>query len=201
MMQTKNLILAAAILGLSLFTTGCGVRAIPKQKNAVEAALAEITNQYKRRADLIPNLVQTVKGYAKHEQGTLEAVVAARAKATQTTIDPSNLSADQISQFQAAQGGLSQALGKLMVVVEKYPDLKADRNFRELQAQLEGTENRITVARQRYIESIKIFNDLVTVPPESWVNSAFYKHAKMPQWEVAEEEKAKIEITPNVSFE
>ena len=109
---------------------------------------------------MIPNLVKTVKGYAKHESGTLQAVVEARAKATNTTIDASNLSAAQIQKFQAAQGGLSQALGKLMVVVERYPDLKADRNFRELQAQLEGTENRITVARNRYIEAIKNINNL-----------------------------------------
>jgi LemA protein len=106
----------------------------------------------------------------------------------------------QIQKFQAAQGGLSQALGRLMVVVEKYPDLKADRNFRELQAQLEGTENRITVARNRHIEAIKMFNDLVTAPPESWTNDLFYHFEKMPQWTVDEAEKAKNEVAPKVEF-
>jgi LemA protein len=189
-------------LGLILIVSvaGCGFRSIPQSKNQVEAALAEIANQYKRRADLIPNLVKTVKGYAKHEAGTLQAVVEARAKATSTTIDASKLSATQIQKFQAAQGGLSQALGKLMVVVEKYPDLKADRNFRELQAQLEGTENRITVARNRYIEAIKNINNLVTVPPESWMNSLVYKFEKMPQWTVSEEDKVKQEKAPEVDF-
>jgi LemA protein len=181
-------------------TTGCGVRSLPKNKNNVEATVAEVTNQYKRRADLIPNLVQTVKGYAAHEAETLQAVVEARAKATATTINPSNVDAAQVQKFQAAQGSLSQALGKLMVVVEKYPDLKADRNFRELQAQLEGTENRITVARNRHIEAIKMFNDLVTAPPESWTNSLFYHYEKMPQWTLDEAEKARNEVVPKVEF-
>jgi len=180
--------------------TGCGVRSIPQAKNAVEASLAEMTNQYKRRADLIPNLVNTVKGYAKHEASTLQAVVEARAQATSTQIDPSNLDPAQIAQFQKAQGGLSQALGKLMVVVERYPELKADRNFRELQAQLEGTENRITVARNRHIEAIKNFNDLVTVPPESWANGLFYSYKPMAQWTVDETERVRNESAPAVEF-
>lgn len=188
------------IVMLSAMLAGCGVRSIPQSKNNVEATLAEITNQYKRRADLIPNLVNVVKGYAEHESTTLTQVVEARAKATSTTIDPGNATAEQVQKFQAAQGGLSQALGRLMVVVEKYPDLKADRNFRELQAQLEGTENRITVARNRHIEAIKEFNNLVSVPPESWTNSMFYKHEKMPQWTVDEAEKAKNEVAPKVEF-
>lgn len=192
--------LAGVLMVFGLTTVACGIRSLPKGKNAVEAAASEVTNQYKRRADLIPNLVQTVKGYAKHEAETLQAVVEARAKATSTRIDPSKLNVEQMKKFQAAQGGLSQALGKLMVVVEKYPDLKADRNFRELQAQLEGTENRITVARNRYIETIKKFNDLVTVPPESWMNGMFYHFEKMPQWTVDETEKEKIKVAPEVAF-
>jgi LemA protein len=192
-----SLLVLASLFGL---TAGCGVRSLPKNKNNVEATVAEVTNQYKRRADLIPNLVQTVKGYAAHETETLQAVVEARAKATATTIKPDNLDPAQIQKFQAAQGGLSQALGRLMVVVEKYPDLKADRNFRELQAQLEGTENRITVARNRHIEAIKMFNDLVTAPPESWTNDLFYHFEKMPQWTVDEAEKAKNEVAPKVEF-
>ena len=189
-----------ALAGFALSLAGCGVQSIPQSLNHVEATVAEVTNQYKRRADLIPNLVKTVKGYAAHESETLEAVIAARARATSTTIDPSNLDAQQIQQFQAAQGGLSQALGRLMVVAERYPDLKADRNFRELQAQLEGTENRITVARNRHIGAIKNFNNLVTVPPQSWTNSMFYDHEKMPQWSLAEAEAERVEQAPEVQF-
>jgi len=185
---------------LALSLGACGVQSLPKSKNAVEAALAEVNNQYKRRADLIPNLVSIVKGYASHEQETLTAVVEARAKATSTQIDPSKVSAEQLAKFQSAQGSLSQALGKLMVVVEKYPNLKADQNFRDLQAQLEGTENRITVARNRYIESIKIFNDQVTVPPTSWTNSLFYKFEKMPQWAMDASDQEAAETAPKVEF-
>ena len=189
-------------IGLFVVTAlaGCGVQSIPRAMNQVEATVAEVTNQYKRRADLIPNLVSTVKGYAGHERETLEAVINARANATRTTIDPSNSSPEQIQQFQQAQGGLSQALGRLMVVAERYPDLKADRNFRELQAQLEGTENRITVARQRHIEAIKHFNDLVTVPPSSWTNSLLYHHEKMAQWALEAAEQQAVEKAPEVTF-
>lgn len=187
------------ILSASLLSS-CGWRSIPQAKNQVEASLAEMTNQYKRRADLIPNLVQTVKGYASHEKETLEAVVQARAQATQTKIDPNQMTPENLAKFQKAQGSLSSALGRLMVVVEKYPQLKADRNFRELQAQLEGTENRITIARQRHIEDIKAFNNLITVPPESWTNSLFYSFEKMAQWSVDADEKPLIEKAPNVEF-
>jgi LemA protein len=173
---------------------------LPQAKNSTEAALAEVNNQYKRRADLIPNLVNVVKGYAKHEQDTLTAVTEARAQATATTIDPSKVTPEQLLKFQQAQTGLSQALGKLMVVTEKYPDLKADQNFRDLQAQLEGTENRITIARQRYIESIQGFNNLITVPPTSWTNSMMYHFEKMPQWDMTAEEKATAEKAPEVKF-
>jgi len=183
-----------------MFVTSCGIQSIPKNKNQVEAALAEITNQYKRRADLIPNLVKTVKGYASHEAATLQAVVEARAKATSTTIDASKLDAAQIKAFSQSQGSLTQALGKLMVVAERYPNLKADQNFRDLQAQLEGTENRITIARNRYIESIQIFNDSVTVPPSSWTNSILYSYEKMPQWDVGETEKVNIDQAPEVDL-
>lgn len=192
-----------SVLTLVLMTSiiaGCGWRSIPQAKNDVEAKLAEVVNQYKRRSDLIPNLVNTVKGYAKHEASTLEAVVEARSKATKTTIDPAKLDENSLKAYQQSQGALSSALSRLLVVVEKYPDLKADRNFRELQAQLEGTENRITVARQRYIDSIRSFNNLVTVPPESWTNSIFYSYQKKPQWEVSEDEKGVIEKAPKVEF-
>lgn len=187
-------------LMLAVTLTGCGFQAIPQAKNNVEAATAEIANQYKRRADLIPNLVETVKGYASHEQETLTAVTQARAEATNTTIDAGNMSPEKLQQFQKAQSDLSSALSRLMVVVEKYPDLKADRNFRELQAQLEGTENRITIARQRGIQAIQEFNNLVTVPPTSWTNSLLYHYEKMPQWDVSPEEKGKVETAPKVDF-
>lgn len=192
----KGLLVLAAALALS----SCGVQSIPQQKNEVEASLSEVTNQYKRRTDLIPNLVGTVKGYASHEKETLEGVVNARAKATQMTIDPTKVSAEKLAEFQKAQGELSTALGRLMMITENYPQLKADANFRDLQAQLEGTENRITVARNRYIESIKIFNNLVTVPPTSWTNAIFYKNDKMPQWDIAAAEKEQIEKAPEVKF-
>ena len=182
------------------FLSACGIQSIPQSKNNVEAQMAEITNQYKRRADLIPNLVSTVKGFASHEKETLEAVMNARAKATQMTIDPSKITAEKLQEFQAAQNGVSQALGRLMMVTENYPNLKADQNFRDLQAQLEGTENRVTVARQRYIEAIKEFNNLVTVPPTSWTNSIFYKNDKMPQWDVDASEKETVQKAPEVKF-
>ncbi len=188
----KKVVVRSAVFLLALFfVTGCGIQSIPTAKNEVDATLAEVMNQYKRRADLVPNLVETVKGYAKQENTTLVAVTEARAKATSMNIDPSKVTPDQLQKFSQAQGQLSQALGRLLAVTENYPDLKSNQNFRDLQAQLEGTENRITVARQRYIESIKGFNNLVTVFPTSLANSFFFHHQPMPQFgaEVTEEEK------------
>ncbi len=193
-------VMMSVVLSAALFFTGCGIQSIPTQKNDVDATLAEVSNQYKRRMDLIPNLVNVVQGYAKHEKETLTGVVEARAKATQMTIDPSKTTPEQLAKFQQAQGQLSSALGKLMVITENYPQLKADANFRDLQAQLEGTENRITVARNRYIQSIQGFNNLVGVPPTSWTNSILYHHEKMPQWDLAADEKAKSEKAPEVKF-
>ena len=139
---------------------------------------AQVENVYQRRADLIPNLVATVKGYAAHEQETLTGVVEARAKATSTTIDPSNLNAESIQAFQQAQGGLSSALSKLMVVVERYPDLKANQNFLELQAQLEGTENRITVERQKFNNSAQAYNTYIKKFPKNIYANIFGFDAK-----------------------
>ena len=195
-MRTKILVLSLMLLSVS----GCGWQSIPQAKNAVEGALAEVTNQYKRRADLIPNLVETVKGFAKHEEQVLTEVTAARARATAVTIDPSKVTPEQLAEFQRSQGALSQALGKLLMVTENYPNLKADQNFRDLQAQLEGTENRITIARQRLIEAIQLFNNQVTVPPTSWTNSLFYKFEKMAQWDVSPEEKSTVQQPPKVNF-
>ena len=192
----KNILKVIVFVTLLLSLSACGIRSIPMQKNAVEATLAEVNNQYKRRADLIPNLVNTVKGYAKHERETLQAVIEARAQATQTEISVDNLNPESLAKFQQAQSALSSALSRLMVVVEKYPDLKANMNFRDLQTQLEGTENRITIARRRYIEDVKVFNNYVTVIPHSWTNSLFFKYTKMPQFEVSEVEKE----NPKVEF-
>ena len=192
--------IVTALWGAAMLLTGCGWQQIPQSKNNVEATTAEVTNQYKRRADLIPNLVQVVKGYATHEQETLTAVTEARAKASAITIDPSKVTPAQLQEFQAAQGQLSQALGKLMVVTERYPELKANENFRDLQAQLEGSENRITVARQRHIEAIKDFNNLITVPPTSWTNSLLYHFEKMPQWALSDTEQKAVDAAPKVEF-
>jgi LemA protein len=168
------------------------------RREAATAQLGNVENQYQRRMDLIPNLVNTVRGYASHEQNTLSEVVEARAQATQTRIDVNDAAA--MARFAQAQGELSSALSRLMAISESYPDLKASQNFRDLQAQLEGTENRITIARQRYIESIKEFNNLVTVPPTSWTNSVMYHFEKMPQWDLAPDEKATAEKAPEVKF-
>jgi LemA protein len=188
------------VISFTLIASSCGLQSIPQAKNKVEAALAETSNQYKRRSDLIPNLVNVVKGYASHEQETLTAVVEARSKASQVSIDPAQMDPKKLQEYMGSQGQLSQALGRLMVVAEKYPDLKADASFRDLSAQIEGTENRITIARQRYIETINVFNDLITVPPTSLTNSLLYHHEKMPQWSVDEQEKKQIETAPKVEF-
>jgi len=143
------------------------------QEEQVTTAWSQVENVYQRRADLIPNLVSTVKGYASHERETLEEVVNARAKATQTTIDPTNMTAEGMASFQQAQGELSQALSKLMVVVERYPDLKANQNFLELQAQLEGSENRITVERQKFNETARLFNTTIRQFPKNMIAGMF----------------------------
>lgn len=187
-----------SVIFLVLTLPGCGMQSIPTALNEVEAAWSEVLNQYKRRSDLIPNLVTIVKGYASHEKETLQAVVEARAKATQTNVPPNLLTSKSMNQFSQAQAGLGSALSRLMVVVERYPELKANQNFRDLQVQLEGTENRITVARNRYIQSIKGFNNLVTVPPTSWYNSIFLKHDKKPQFSIENEDEAKK--APEIEF-
>ena len=140
----------------SLFLSACGYNTLQVQDEQVKSAWSEVVNQYQRRADLIPNLVNTVKGFAAQEQAVLIGVTEARAKATQIKVDANDPAS--LQQFQAAQGEVSSALSRLMVVVEKYPELKSDQNFRDLQAQLEGTENRIAVARNRYIQAVQDFN-------------------------------------------
>lgn len=199
-MSVKRVYLPTFLLSLMVLTSGCGLQTIPQSENAVDAAAAEVTNQYKRRADLIPNLVNTVKGYASHEKDTLQGVTEARAKATSINIDPAKATPEQLAAYAKAQGELSQALGRLMVVTEKYPDLKADANFRDLQAQIEGTENRISVARNRLIGSIRDYNNLITVFPTSLTNSLFFHKEKKAQWDLAEAEKKAVEKAPEVKF-
>src|SRR5574344_1086447 len=143
------------------------------KQEAVNTAWSQVENVYQRRMDLIPNLVNTVKGYANHESQTLIGVIEARAKATQTKIDPSNMTSEQLAQFSDNQQGLSSALGKLMVVMEQYPDLKANQNFLELQAQLEGTENRITVERMKFNDSAKSFNTYIRKFPQNIISGMF----------------------------
>lgn len=161
----------------------------------VESSWAQVENQYQRRADLVPNLVATVKGYAAHEQQTLEGVVEARAKATQITIDPATATPEQLAAYQAAQGELSQALGRLLAVAENYPDLKANQNFRDLQAQLEGTENRITIARQMFNETAKAYNKTIRRFPNN-ILAGIFGFEEKPYFE-AEEGASKA---PKVEF-
>jgi len=181
---------------LLLVLTSCGFQSLPQSQNEVEAGWAEVLNQYKRRADLIPSIVETVKGYASHEKETLMGVIEARANATKVTLNVDQLTPETMKQFEKAQQGLAGALSRLMMVSERYPDLKANQNFRDLQIQLEGTENRISTARTRYIEVIKGFNNLVTVPPTSWTNSVFYKFDKKPQFSA----DASVEKVPEIKF-
>ena len=150
-------IVLIAVIGGFLFTS-CGYNKMVDLDEQVTSSWAQVENVYQRRADLIPNLVNTVKGYAAHEQETLTGVIEARSKATSVNIDPSKLNSQSIQQFNQAQQGLSSALSKLMVVVERYPDLKANQSFLDLQAQLEGTENRIAVERRRFNETTKMYN-------------------------------------------
>jgi LemA protein len=161
---------------LTLLLPGCGYNEMQTKEEAVFRAWADVEATYQRRADLIPNLVETVKAYAAHEQETLQAVTEARARIGQVTLQPGDLGdAGKMQQFQAAQGGLSGALSRLLVVAENYPDLKASQNFRDLQHQLEGTENRINVARQRYNEAVQVFNSSIRVFPNNLTNNLLLK--------------------------
>ena len=154
----KHLFTFAVMLGIAVAFTSCNYNDLVEEQEEVNQAWAEVENQYQRRMDLIPNLVNTVKGYATHEETTLTQVVEARSNASSITIQADNLTEENLAQFQAAQDELSRGLGRLMAVAEAYPDLKANQNFQELQAQLEGTENRIAVARRNYNEEAADFN-------------------------------------------
>jgi len=170
--MSKTIVRVLAVIGLTLGLSACGVNAIPTKDEAVNASWSQVLNQYKRRADLIPNLVSVVKGYAAHEKDTLTAVIEARAKATQTNLPADILTNPQAFQaFQQNQGALSSALSRLMVVIERYPDLKANQNFLALQSQVEGTENRLSVARRDYILAVQNYNtEIRTFPGRIWVS-------------------------------
>lgn len=172
----KGMIGLLVMLGIValLFFWGMGqYNGLVKSEENVTKSWANVESQYQRRADLIPNLVSTVKGYASHEEGTLTAVIEARAKATQTVIDPTNLTEENMAKYQAAQSQVTSALSRLLVTVEQYPDLKANQNFLELQAQLEGTENRISVERQRFNVDAQGFNTSVRTFPRNIIASMF----------------------------
>jgi LemA protein len=179
------------------FLGGCGYNSLQVQEEGVFKAWADVEATLQRRGDLIPNLVETVKGYAKHEAETLEAVINARAKATSVQLTPDQLSSPEaMAQFQQAQGGLNSALGRLMLVVERYPDLKANQNFLDLQTQLEGTENRINVARQRYNQAVETFNSAIRKFPASLTNSLLL-HLERKEYFKADEQAKSV---PAVKF-
>lgn len=162
----KSLKLGLVAVVVAVLFSSCGYNKMVSMDEQVTSQWAQVENVYQRRADLIPNLVNTVKGYAEHEKETLEGVIEARSKATSVNIDPTKLTPESLQQFNKAQEGLSSALSRLMVVVEKYPDLKANQNFLDLQAQLEGTENRITVERQKFNETTMTYNAYIRKFPQ-----------------------------------
>ncbi|HLS37728.1 MAG TPA: LemA family protein [Sphingobacterium bovisgrunnientis] len=174
----KKLLFALVGLFITLSFSSCGYNTMVSKDENVKAKWAQVENAYQRRADLIPNLVSTVKGAAQHEQGTLTAVVEARAKATSVSVNPDDLSDESIAKFQQSQDALSQSIGRLLVSVEAYPDLKANSNFQELQAQLEGTENRISVERRTYNEAVQDFNTTVRSFPNNIMAGIFGFKAK-----------------------
>jgi len=190
-------ICAVLLLCLTFSLTGCGYNNLQMKEETVNKAWADIEATLQRRGDLIPNLVATVKGYAKHEQETLEAVVKARAEATSVKLSPEQLSdPEAMAKFQAAQGGLNSTLSRLMMVAEQYPDLKANQNFLDLQTQLEGTENRINVARQRYNQAVEDFNASIRRFPESLTNKLLL-HLKRKEYFKADEAAKTV---PQVKF-
>ncbi|MFZ9700295.1 MAG: LemA family protein [Flavobacteriales bacterium] len=194
-MKTRSLHFVLFIL-LIPFLSSCGYNAMVAKEEATTAAWAQVENVYQRRADLIPNLVNTVKGVADFEKQTLKEVVEARASATQVKVDASNLSPEQIKAFQASQGQLTQALGKLLMVAEQYPQLKATQNFLELQAQLEGTENRISVERQKFNTVVQDYNAYIRKFPQV-IYSGWFGFEKKGYFEA----EAGAEKAPEVSFE
>jgi LemA protein len=188
--------LLAVLLGLLL--SGCGINNIPTFEEQAKANWSDVQNQYQRRADLIPNLVETVKGYAAQEREVLTQVVEARAKATQIKVDASTVTdPSKFKEYQDAQNALTGALGRLLVTVERYPDLKSNQNFLALQSQLEGTENRISVARRDYIEGVRVYNtELKTFPGVLWASTLYRSYKPMETFTAA----ADTQRPPAVKF-
>jgi LemA protein len=189
---------AICLLLAGLALAGCGINTIPTLDERAKASWSDVLNQYQRRADLIPNLVETVKGFAAQESKVLTEVIEARAKATQVQIPPDILTnKDAFDKFQNAQGNLTGALGRLLVVVERYPELKSNQNFLALQSQLEGTENRIAIARRDYIAAVKDYNTELRTIPGRWWRALLYPDAKPMQNFTVSEETTKV---PDVKF-
>jgi LemA protein len=187
-----------ALVGVALLLSGCGYNTLQSQDESVKSAWSEVVNQYQRRADLIPNLVATVKGFAAQEQKVLLGVTEARAKVGSIQMTPELVNDPEAMQkFQAAQGELTGALKSLFAVTENYPELKSDQNFRDLQAQLEGTENRITVARNRYIQTVQAFNTTVRSFPTN-LTAMLFKYKVKPNFTV--ENEAAVAKPPTVDF-
>lgn len=192
----KGTIILLVVVAVIVLLGGCSVRAYNKMvvmDENVGKAWANVETQYQRRADLIPNLVNTVKGYAAHESETLEGVIAARSRATQVTVNPDDLTPEKMQQFQEAQGEVSAALGRLLLLTENYPDLKANQNFLELQAQLEGTENRISVERRNFNETSKAYNAYIRKFPNNII-SGMFGFEKKSYFEAAEGTEAAPEV-------
>jgi len=183
---------------LGLLVSGCGVNNIPTYEESAKAKWSDVQNQYQRRADLIPNLVETVKGFAAQEREVLTQVIEARAKATQVKVDASTVTDPaKFKEYQDAQNALTGALGRLLVTVERYPDLKSNQNFLALQSQLEGTENRISVARRDYIEGVRVYNtELKTFPGLLWASTLYRSYKPMETFTVTED----VRRVPQVKF-
>ena len=190
--------LSALMVLVGLVLSGCGVNVIPTEEERAKAAWSEVLNQYQRRSDLIPNLVETVKGYAAQEKDVLTSVIEARAKATSIRVDASTITDPaQFKQFQDAQSQLSGALGRLIAVSENYPDLKSNQNFLALQSQIEGTENRIAVARRDYIEAVRVYNtELKTFPGALWAATLYRGYKPMEVFTISEQQMQ----VPKVKF-
>jgi LemA protein len=196
--QFRAISRTACVLVAGVLLAGCGINTIPTLQERAKAAWSEVLNQYQRRADLIPNLVETVKGYAAQESKVLTDVVEARAKATQVTLPPDVLNnPDAFKKFQEAQSELSGALARLLAVVENYPDLKSNQNFLALQSQLEGTENRIAIARRDYITAVQDYNTEIRTIPGRWWRAVLYPDAQPMQNFTVAEETTKV---PEVKF-
>ena len=198
MVRSATFLRLAFVAVLAVFLSGCGVNNIPTYQEQAKAKWSEVQNQYQRRSDLIPNLVETVRGYAKQEREVLEAVTNARARATSIQVTPELVNdPEAFKKFQEAQAQLSGALGRLLAVAENYPDLKSNQNFLALQAQLEGTENRIAVARRDYIEAVRTFNtELRTFPGVIWASTLYRGEKPMETFTVAED----VRRAPSVKF-